>query len=264
MAYSNLKPGDEITIHDSVYFSRDSTDLSDLTSLSPDALEQMKNASIDREKAVYEKLCAGTSEWVKCAAETLRIVKAVEYLKTPAVAHTSNVWEKDGYDRHEISNMVYTMSYRIYENTAYDHHLKKSVPASWEVSWWVSFNTPRTPDYTSQSAQIAGQDRKRYTDKEAMEKYLQGRKDAYAHLFTELSPPIPSGQHRRFCINGQLLPGYTVERERGAVVDELLKFLGEDTIIPELPPETPVEKPTPQPPAKHKARKPPGRAAPSR
>lgn len=131
------------------------------------------------------------------------------------------------------------------------------------MSWWVSFNTPRTPDYTSQSAQIAGQDRKRYTDKDAMEKYLQGRKDAFSHLFTQLSPPIPSDQRGRFCINGQLLPGYTVEPARAAVVDELLDFLGDDdTPIPEPPPEKPME--PPKSPTKHKAHKPPGRAAPSR
>lgn len=263
MAYSDLVPGREITIHDTVYFSREKSDLSDLVALPLDSLEQLKTASIAQEKAVYEKLCAGTGEWQEHATETLRIVKAMEYLRTPSVTHTSNVWIKDDYDRHEISNMVYTMSYRIYENTTYDRRLQKSVPKAWEVSWWVSFNTPRTPDYTSQGAQIAGQDRKRYTDKDAMEKYLQGRKDAFSHLFMELSPPIPSDQRGRFCINGQLLPGYTVEPARAAVVDELLDFLGDDdTPIPEPPPEKPVE--PPKSPTKHKAHKSPGRAAASR
>ena len=42
---------------------------------------------------------------------------------------------------------------------------------------------------------LAGQDKKRYTDKAAAEKYLDGRKKAYFHLFAEISPPIcfPSG-----------------------------------------------------------------------
>lgn len=258
-----LKPGDKLCIEHSVYFQPEKADLTDLTALPLAELLTRKETSVQQEEIIFKKLCAATQEWERQAADTLRIAKALEYVRTPTVEHTSNIWKKREYDFYEISNMVYKMSYRIYENTAYDHHLKKSVPASWEVSWWVSFNTPRTPDYTSQSAQISGQDRKRYTDKEAMEKYLQGRKDAFAHLFTELSPPIPSDQQRRFCINGQLLPGYTVEQERAAVVDELLEFLGDDaSIIAELPPEKPVA--LPKSPNKHKAHKPHGRAAPSR
>lgn len=258
-----LEPGDKIRIEHSVTFCQEKADMTDLTALPESELKQLKEASAEQEQAIFKKLCTATEEWERQAANTLRIAKALEYVKTPAVAHTSNVWIKDEYDRSEISNMVYTMSYRIYENKHYDHHLKEMVPTSWEVSWWVSFNVPRNPDYTSQSMQLAGQDRKRYTDKEAMEKYLQGRKDTYAHLFTELSPPIPHGQQGRFSINGQLLPGYTVEQERAAAVDELLEFLGDDAdIIAEPPAEMPVEQP--QPTAKHKAHKSPGRAAPSR
>ena len=44
-----------------------------------------------------------------------------------------------------------------------------------------------------------------------MEKYLQGRINAYIHLFKEISPPIPAEHEKRFCVNGVLLPGYTVE-----------------------------------------------------
>lgn len=59
--------------------------------------------------------------------------------------------------------------------------------------------------------QIAGQRNKRYTDKAAAMKYLEGRKKAYAHLFTEVSPPIPQEYENHFCVHGTLLPGYTVE-----------------------------------------------------
>ena len=64
-----------------------------------------------------------------------------------------------------------------------------------------------------------------------MEKYLQGRIHAYAHLFREISPPIPADQVKRFCINGVLLPGYTVEspeRTPQEVADELLNFLDDE------------------------------------
>lgn len=34
---------------------------------------------------------------------------------------------------------------------------------------------------------------------------------AHAHLFTEVSPPIPQEYENHFCVHGTLLPGYTVE-----------------------------------------------------
>lgn len=59
--------------------------------------------------------------------------------------------------------------------------------------------------------EIAGQRRKRYTDKAAAEKYIEGRKKAFAHYFKEISPPIPQGYAEYFKVNGVLLPGYTIE-----------------------------------------------------
>lgn len=58
---------------------------------------------------------------------------------------------------------------------------------------------------------IAGQNQKRYTDKNAAMKYLEGRKKAYSHLFTEISPPVPEQYKDHFTVHGALLPGYTVE-----------------------------------------------------
>lgn len=260
----DLLPGNRIKIEHTLSFAQERADLTDLTVLSVSTLEDMKKTSEEQEKVIFDKLCAATEEWEQQGANTLRIVKALEYVRTPEVKHTSNVWKKGEYDYYEISNKVYKMTYRIYENTAYNHHLKKSVPVSWEVTWWVTLNKPHNTDFTS-TPQIAGQERKKYTDKAAMEKYLQGRKDTYAYLFTELSPPLPKAYLGHFSVNGQLLPGYTVERERAEVVDELLELLADDdTIVPEPPPEKPVEQSAPKIPTKQKARKPPGRATPSR
>jgi len=44
-----------------------------------------------------------------------------------------------------------------------------------------------------------------------MQKYLNGRIKAHSHLFTEISPPIPKEYAKHFQVNGQLLPGYTVQ-----------------------------------------------------
>lgn len=72
-----------------------------------------------------------------------------------------------------------------------------------------------------------------------MDKYLQGRIKAYSHLFTEISPPIPADQKGRFCVNGVLLPGYTVqapERTPQEVASDLLDFLEDgDMGEPEAP-----------------------------
>ena len=103
--------------------------------------------------------------------------------------------------------MVYKMTYSVYEDTKYDRVAQKSIPFAWYATWHVSTNNP--DGY--RGIKIAGQDRKRFVDKAAMEKYFNGRIKAYAYLFTEISPPVPQKYDRCFRVNGQLLPGYTVE-----------------------------------------------------
>lgn len=141
----------------------------------------------------------------------LTLDKAIEYIRTPPAKHTANQWEKSEYnsDRQEMSNMVYAMSYYVYERTRYDSAAQKSVPVAWELSWSVYLNAPQN----NTRQRIAGQDKKVYSDKADMEKYLNGRIKAYSHLFTEISPPIPQEYVKNFRVNGQLLPGYTVEGE---------------------------------------------------
>ena len=103
------------------------------------------------------------------------------------------------------------MRYHSYEHTRYDREKEQSVPYAWTLSWSVYTNSP---DGYGQ-AKIAGQEKK-FADKAAMEKYLNGRIKAYQHLFTEISPPIPKEYADHFKVNGQLLPGYTVEGEERA------------------------------------------------
>ena len=75
------------------------------------------------------------------------------------------------------------------------------------MTWEVRIHSPKQ----GYGEKIAGQNQKRYTDKNAAIKYLDGRKKAYSHLFTEISPPIPKEYERHFMVHGTLLPGYTVE-----------------------------------------------------
>lgn len=143
--------------------------------------------------------------------------------------------------------MVYKMTYRIYEGTDYRSDVRPR-PVCWELSWYLTFNTPKEPDFSGRGRQIAGQQGKKFKDKAEMEKYLQGRIKAYSHLFTEISPPIPENEQKRFCINGVLLPGYTVEapvpdRPDEKNVEDLLSLL-EDGDMDALPqPEEPAPSP---------------------
>ena len=65
--------------------------------------------------------------------------------------------------------------------------------------------------------------------RDAAEAYINGRIAAYAHLFTELSPPIPEDKVRYFRANGHLLRGYTVAPHE-PTPDELLTFVDDHEI----------------------------------
>jgi len=218
--HDNLQPAERLRIERNVYFHEDGADLSHLTALSVERLRAMREESAAAEQAIFENLQEAARAWEEQAGQTLSFDKAVEYVRTPPVKHTANQWEKDDYGNHAMSNMVYKFTYRISEDTKYDRETQKSVPYSWSITWDVYTNSPSGKRY----GQIAGQSRKRYTDKGEMEKYLAGRIKAYSHLFTEISPPIPQEYVKNFRVNGQLLPGYTVEGEpkppeRAAAID---------------------------------------------
>jgi len=83
------------------------------------------------------------------------------------------------------------------------------------VAWYVTWDVyVRSPGSYNNSHRIAGQNHKRYTDKAAAEKYIEGRIRAYSHLFTEISPPIPQEYAEYFKVNSLLLPGYTIEGQQ--------------------------------------------------
>lgn len=207
--YDTLEPGAELKIQHRVRFNRDAADLSPYINKSAEELQSMRENSSKREHEIFEKLCAAVKEWETQAAATMLLDKAIEFVKMPEIKHTANQWRKNEYgNRDEISNMVYSMSCSIYEKTRYNHELKEMVPVSWEVTWGVCVRNPIPGHY---GRQIAGQQNKKYADKTAAEKYLQGRIKAYAHLFTEISPPVPKAYADQFKVNGQLLPGYTIE-----------------------------------------------------
>lgn len=202
-----LTPGTELKIEH--HISCEAVDISSLIMMGAESLEAMRQGSIDGEQKAYEIVVAAAKQWEQQAAATQMTNRALEYLATPEVAHTGNQWNKtDNWrDMEEISNRVYKMTCSVWEDTKYDRETNQSVPVAWYVTWDVYLNSPKQ----GYSVKIAGQNQKRYTDKTAAMKYLEGRKKAYSHLFAEVSPPIPEKYEKHFMVYGTLLPGYTVE-----------------------------------------------------
>ena len=182
-------------------------DISRLITLPFEELQSMREKSAAEETAIFDKLCDDAGAWEAKAAETMLIDHAIEYAKAPSVKHTANKWiNSEHRSGQEISNMVYKMFHHVYEVTKYDRDKKELVPVAWYLTWGV-----RTQSADGRyCGSVAGQDRKRFTEKAAMEKYLQGRIKVYSNLFTEISPPIPKEFASYFCVNAQLLPGYRV------------------------------------------------------
>ena len=203
----HLTPGLELKIEHSVVC--ENVDISTLITMGTDSLEAMRQGSIDGEQKAYEIVVAAAKQWEQQAAATQTINRALEYLRTPEIEHTGNQWKDTDNWRadQKISNRVYQMTCSIWEDTKYDRETKQSIPVAWYVTWEVRIHSPKQ----GYGEKIAGQNQKRYTDKNAAIKYLDGRKKAYSHLFTEISPPIPKEYERHFMVHGTLLPGYTVE-----------------------------------------------------
>lgn len=199
--YDRLTEGNSIKLEHSIYV--DENDMTDLISKPLEKIQAMRDNSAAKEKAAFEKVRQTAQGWEKQAAVTRRIDRAIEYLNVPETEHTSNKWVngKDEYDYSNISNMVYTMSYRIYERSSWRTDAKK-----YDVRWFIYTNSPRD----NYNLNVAGQERVCSTREEA-EKYIQGRIKAYSHLFTEISPPIPKEYEKPFKVYGQLLPGYITE-----------------------------------------------------
>lgn len=245
--FDDLKPGNKIVINHSLRIWYGDADLSALISHPPKEVLAMQKDSMKREAQIYEKLRKAVAEWEEQGAQTLLMEKALEYLNTPEVEHTSNQWRENKDKSWEISNRVYRMHYQI---------SKEGDTSVWRVTWVLEYNVPRQPvnddifsyQFTGDSIRIAGQNRKPYNAMADALNYIQGRFDLYTHLFTEISPLVPDKCKRMFSVNGHLLPGYTLappERTSKEAMEELLSFL-EDDEVSDTPPEQAATPPIPQ------------------
>ncbi|HFK2950609.1 DUF4316 domain-containing protein [Clostridioides difficile] len=206
--HDKLEAAETMRIERRIYFEAKDGDIAPYASLPIAQLLSMRSESAAAEQTFFDDLKERAAAWEEQAGKTLLLDKALEYVRTPHVQHTANEWQKNEYNRHTRSNRVYQMNYYIYENTRYNQEAQKSIPYSWTLTWSVRTNSP-----SRTQAKIAGQDRKVFTDKAAMEKYLNGRIKAYDRLFTEISPPIPQEYAEYFKVNGMLMPDYIIEGE---------------------------------------------------
>ena len=222
----DLSEGYKLQVEHTV--SCENTDISALIAQGAGTVQAMRQDSIEGEKKAYDIVVAAAKQWEQQAAATQRLDRALAYLRTPEVKHTGNCWQpfSNNKDWMEISNRVYKMFCRIREDTRYDRQMKQSVPVAWYVTWDVYVNSPKE----GYGEKIAGQNQKRYTDKAAAEKYLEGRKKAYSHLFTEISPQIPKQYEHHFTVYGALLPGYTVEGQEPVKTDHTAADVSEGGI----------------------------------
>ena len=233
--YDSLLPGRELKIDRSVYF--DKYDISDLVDKTPEQLQAMIDESTVSENTAYQIVQAAANQWEKQAVVTQRLLRGMDYLKTPTAEHTGNQWIEGKNGERIISNMVYKMTCRLYEDTYRNRWKDKALTPRWTVKWSLFLNTPKE----NWTVRIAGQE-KQYDDKAAAEKYLNGRIAAYSKLFSELAPPIPVQYAENFTVSERLLPGYRLEgsqpdRDKPSVLGQLAEVKAQKAAAPALPKE---------------------------
>lgn len=210
--HDDLEPASTMRIERRIYLESGKADLSEMVKLPLAELLSLRAESAAAEQEVFDRLKEQAAAWEEQAGRTLFLDKALEYARTLPVTHTANQWEAPDEYRHIRSNMVYQMDYSISENTRYDSAAQKSVPYSWTLRWGLYTNAP----HGNPMEKIAGQERKVFSSREELDKYLNGRIKAHDHYFTEISPAIPKEYADCFKVNGCLLPGYTIEGEEPA------------------------------------------------
>ena len=238
----SLREGHEICVQRTVTYRGQYADFKPLLEIPQEELEKRLESSKAEEKKVYDALQKAAQAWDEHGAQTLLLKRAIEYLQVPKVQHTGNQWEQRKDGTWEISNLVYRMTYSI-----------EKAGDEWKLSWELEYTSPgyKTHSYYSYyddrpKPRIEREGSKKYKTLEGAQKYIQSKYDEYAYLFMEISPPIPQEAKTLFCVNGQLLQGYTMapkERDRQEIADDLLGLLDDSDLI--APAAIPIKSPEP-------------------
>lgn len=229
---NDLQHGRSMTVGRSWCYLGEKADFKPFLNVPIKELEQRLKDSQAEEKKVFKAVKKAAEAWDKHGAQTLLLQKAIEYLKTPEVKHTSNEWKKQKDGTWEISNLVYKMTFSVVK-----------IGDEWKLSWEIRYTAPgqyqeRQYSYydSGPKKRIDHESSKKYKTLDGAQRYMQMKFDQYASYFTAVSPPIPKEVKEMFCVNGQLLQGYTVARpkakEKEVSVADLLECLGEEDISP--------------------------------
>ena len=200
-----LRKGSYLEVRRQINYRGDRADFKPFLNVPVKDLEKQLKESQAEEKKVFEEMKKAVTAWDEHGAQTLLLQKAIEYLKTPEVTHTRNEWQRHKDGSWEISNLVYKMTFNIVKSGD-----------EWKLTWELSYTAPGLSQgywgYTrSPRERIEYEGSKKYKTMEGAQKYIQSKFDQYAPCFESLSPPIPAEAKELFCVNGQLLQGYSLQ-----------------------------------------------------
>ncbi len=220
-----LRAGIEISVRRAIRYKGENADFKPFLTVPQKELGQRLKDSMAEEKKIYDELQRAIKAWDEHGAQTLLLQKAIEYLKTEPVKHTANEWKQHKDGTWEISNMVYQMTFKIVKHGD-----------EWKLSWELQYTAPgRSKNHYysycdgGPKKRIEYEGSKKYKTMAGAQKYIQSKFDQYANYFETLSPPIPESAQSLFCVNGQLLQGYSTAHPEGkeiaVTVDDLLACL---------------------------------------
>lgn len=229
-----LREGSYLEVRRQINYHGERADFKPFLNVPMKDLEKQLKASQAEEKKVFKAMKKAITTWDQHGAQTLLLQKAIEYLRTPEVMHTRNEWKRHKDGSWEISNLVYKMTFQIVK-----------AGNEWKLSWELSYTAPGLAHgyrgYTrSPRERIEYEGSKKYKTLEGAQKYVQSRFDLYADRFESLSPPIPAEAKELFCVNGQLLQGYSLmppSPQRELVTLEILLDCLEDSDLVKEPPQ---------------------------
>ena len=201
-----LREGSYLEVRRQINYRGDRADFKPFLNVPVKDLEKQLKESQAEEKKVFEEMKKAVTAWDEHGAQTLLLQKAIEYMRTPEVTHTGNEWKRHKDGSWEISNLVYKMKF----------HINKDLD-EWKLTWELSYMAPGLSQghwsYTrSPRERIEYEGSKKYKTMEGAQRYIQSKFDQYAPCFESLSPPIPAEAKELFCVNGQLLQGYSLAR----------------------------------------------------
>lgn len=199
-----LREGSYLEVRRQINYRGDRADFKPFLNVPVKDLEKQLKESQAEEKKVFEEMKKAVTAWDEHGAQTLLLQKAIEYLKTPEITHTRNEWQRHKDGSWEISNLVYKMTFNIVKSGD-----------EWKLTWELSYTAPGLSQgywgYTrSPRERIEYEGSKKYKTMEGAQKYIQSKFDQFGACFESLSPPIPAEAKELFCVNGQLLQGYSL------------------------------------------------------